>query len=164
MKTRPIAAALLLLIAPSAFANQPPDIDHQPSACTLANQTLNLCATVTDDGQVAKVRIYFRREGDTFYSFTDMAFGGINFCGTVPAPRERKMRVLEYYIQAIDDAYETQRTSTYKLPVALEGACEFPPPKGQAAAITVYATNKKQGKKLPDGFDPASVTFVPLEK
>ena len=30
------------------------------------------------------------------------------------------------------------------------------------AAIKVTATNRKQGKKLDDGFDPTGVTFVPL--
>jgi len=167
MRSRVFTVFALLAASTASAVNQPPEIDHQPSACTVFAQPLTLCATVTDDGQVAKVRIYFRREGETFYSFVDMVFRGINFCGTLPAPREGKARALEYYIQAIDDAYETQRTSTYKLPVAAEGACEFPPiektPESRAS-ITVYATNKKQGKKLPDAFDPSGVTFVPLEK
>jgi hypothetical protein len=167
MSVARLTAAVLLFAAGNAWANQPPDIDHQPSSCTVADQPLKLCATVTDDGQIAKTRIYFRRAGETFYSFVDMTFSGISFCGTLPAPREGKIRQIQYYIQAIDDEYETQRTSTYELPVNDAAACEFPPiakdPKDRAS-ITVYATHKKQGKKLPDGFDTAGVTFVPVEK
>ena len=43
--------------------------------------------------------------------------------------------------------------------------CEFPPLEKdakRAASIRVFATNKKQGKKLPDEFLPTGVTFVPV--
>jgi hypothetical protein len=43
--------------------------------------------------------------------------------------------------------------------------CEFPPLEkdaAKAAAVRVIATNRKQGKKLDDGFNPTGVTFVPL--
>ena len=56
-----------------------------------------------------------------------MTFGGINYCGTLPAPREGKLKVIEYYVQAVDDAFQAQRTSTFQLSVVPEGKCEFPP-------------------------------------
>jgi hypothetical protein len=46
-----------------------------------------------------------------------------------------------------------------------EGACEFPPVEkepAKRAAITVYATHKDQGKKLPDAFQGGGVSFVPV--
>jgi hypothetical protein len=160
-----LAAGLLLLAVTASAANQPPDIDHTTFKCTLSNRGISLCATVTDDTQVAKSRIFFRRGGDTFFSFVEMTFGGMSFCGVLPAPREGKVRLVQYYIQAIDDQFESQRTSTYDLQVMVEGACEFPPVvKETPPSITVYATNQKQGKKLPDGFDPTGVTFVPIKK
>ena len=58
-------------------------------------------------------------------------------------------------MQAVDDNYQPTRTSTFRLPVQPEGVCEFPPvekDKAKAAAIRVTATNRKQGKKLDDGF------------
>ena len=56
-----------------------------------------------------------------------MAFGGINYCGTLPAPREGKLKVIEYYVQAVDDPFQAQRTSTFQMSVVPEGKCEFPP-------------------------------------
>jgi hypothetical protein len=151
----------LAALLAAAGTNQPPDIDHQAATCTAVGKPFQICATVTDDGQVAKARVFFRNAGDQFYSFVEMTFGGINFCAVLPAPREGKTKQIEYYIQAIDDAYDTQRTSTYPLAVKPEEACDFfQSVKPPIPPITVYATNKKQGKKLDDAFDPAGVTFV----
>jgi hypothetical protein len=46
-----------------------------------------------------------------------------------------------------------------------EGMCEFPPTEkdaGKAAAIKVFATNRKQGNKMHDAFVTTGVTFVPV--
>jgi hypothetical protein len=112
---------------------------------------------------VAKARVYFRPAGEKFYSFVEMEFGGINYCATLPAPREGKVKAIDYYVQAIDEAFESARGSTYTIAVQPEGVCEFPPLEkdtARAAAVVVHATNAKQGKKLPDGFLAAGVTFV----
>jgi hypothetical protein len=93
-----------------------------------------------------------------------MSFTGVSYCGTVPGPRE-KTKTIEYYIQAVDDAYQPQRTSTFRLPVQPEGVCEFSPLEkdaAKAAAIRAFGTNRKQGKKLDDGFVATGVTFVPV--
>jgi hypothetical protein len=133
--------------------------------CTLPDKPLSLCATVTSDRQLAKSRVYFRSAGDKFYSFVDMVFGGLTFCGTLPGPREGKVKTVEYYVQALDDQYESTRTSTFQM--AVQPTCEFAPVEKdptKAAAITVYATNKDQGKKLSDAFQAAGVSFVPVRK
>jgi len=157
-----LATVALLASAPPARA-EPPQVDHQPAPCSVPSRPLALCATITDDGQVARARIYFRPAGDKFYSFVDMEFGGISFCGTLPAPREGKLKAIEYYVQAIDQQFESQRTSTYQIAVQPEGVCEFPPVEKdppRAQSILVHLTNRKQGKKLPDGFMAAGVTLV----
>jgi hypothetical protein len=44
-----------------------------------------------------------------------------------------------------------------------DGVCEFPPVErdpARAASIVVFASSPKQGKKLPDGFATAGVSFV----
>jgi hypothetical protein len=159
-----ILGAVAWLAAVTAGA-EPPSVEHQPAPCTVPDKAISLCATVTDDGQVAKSRVYFRSAGEKFYSFVDMAFGGLNFCGTLPGPRGGKVKSVEYYVQAVDDQYESTRTSTFQMAVQPEGACEFPPVEtdpAKLAAITVYATHKDQGKKLPEGFLGGGVSFVPV--
>jgi hypothetical protein len=160
----PAVVVALLALPVAAFA-EPPILEHQPSACTVPDKPVSLCATITDDSQVAKARLYFRAAGEKYWNVLDMAFGGISFCGTLPAPRGGKVQVVEYYIQAIDDTYEAQRTSTYELRVQGDDQCGFPPlatDAQKAAAITIYATHKKQGKKLDDAFLATGVTFVPV--
>ena len=152
-----------LLVLPALAGAEPPILEHQPSACTVPEKAISLCATITDDSQVAKARLYFRASGEKYWNVLDMTFGGISFCGTVPAPRAGKVQTVEYYIQAIDDSYEAQRTSTYELRVQGEDACGFPPLETdaqRAAAMTIYGTHKKQGKKLDDKFSSVGVTFV----
>ncbi len=161
----PTLLAVALALATPARA-EPPSVEHQPSPCTVPEKAPRLCATITDDGQVGAARIYFRPAGDKFYSFVDMVFGGLSFCGTLPAPREGKVQTIEYYVQAVDDQFESQRTSTFNMNVSAE--CEFPPvekdPAQAAGAIVVHATNQKQGKKLPDEFVPTGVSFVPVAR
>ena len=166
MKVRAVASAVLLAVglAPAATA-EPPNVDHQPSPCMVPDKPASLCASITDDGQVAAARIYFRPAGDKFYSFVDMVFGGLSFCGTVPGARAGKVQVLEYYVQAVDDQYESQRTSTFNMEVKPE--CEFAPVEkdpARAAAIVVHATNQKQGKKLPEELVSTGVSFVPVTR
>jgi hypothetical protein len=155
----------ILLAAPLVNADEPPAIDHQPVPCTVPGKAVSLCAGISDDQNVSAARVYFRKAGADFYSFVDMSFGGINYCGTLPAPREGKIKLIEYYVQAVDDGFQAQRTSTFQLSVVPEGKCEFPPvekdPK-RAAAIKVFATNKKQGARLDDAFDRLGVSYVPL--
>ncbi len=86
------------------LADEPPSIEHHPVACTVSGKAISLCAAISDDQNVSAARVYFRRAGEDFYSFVDMSFGGINYCGTLPAPREGKLKVIEYYVQAVDDS------------------------------------------------------------
>ena len=158
------AIVLLLLLAAPARADDPPAVEHQPALCTVPEKPLSLCAAISDDANVAVARLYFRREGEDYYASVNMAFTGVSYCGTVPGPRE-KAKAIEYYVQAVDDAYQPTRTSTYRIAVQPEGVCEFPPLEKDAAktaAIKVTATNRKQAKKLDAGFNPTGVTFVPL--
>lgn len=162
---RLLAIACLAGLAVPALADDPPVVEHQPSPCSVFGKAISLCASVTDDSAVAKARIYFRPQGEDYYSYVDMAFAGLAYCGTLPAPREGEIKVIEYYVQAVDDQYQAQRTSTFQMNVLAEEACEFPPIEkdaAKAAAITVYATNKKQGKKIHDAFAGPGVTFVPV--
>lgn len=159
------ASLLPLFAAATALANDPPLVEHQPAQCSLIGKPIELCASVLDDGDIAKVRTYFRRPAEKEYLISEMTFEGARFCTTLPGVKAGKLRSLEYYIQAIDTEYESKRTSTYQLLIQTEEDCAFPAvqkdPK-KAAAITVHATSGKQGSKLPDYLEPAGVTFVPM--
>lgn len=168
-RSRPHPALALLALpvawATAAHADDLPSVDHQPGPCTVVNEPFRLCAKASDDVGVGKVRVYFRRPGDTWPSFVDMTFDGLSYCATLPGPREGRTRLVEYYVQALDNAYQAVRTSTFQLPVKPASECEFAPVETDAsrrARIVVYATNAKQGKRPPDGFLDANVTFVPL--
>jgi hypothetical protein len=156
----------ILAVAPTTvLANEPPEIDHQASSCTVANEPISICAKITDDKEVARARVHFRRAGDKFYSYVEMSFTGLSYCGTIPAPLEGKVDKLEYYIQGIDNEYESSRTSTYQLEVKPAGGCDFPPLEkdpARKAAIKVYAESLDQGIHLAKGFAATGVTFVPV--
>jgi hypothetical protein len=158
--------AVALLVPVAARSQEAPAVEHQPAICTVPEKPLSLCASISDDGNVAVSRIYFRSAGQDFFAFVDMSFTGVGYCGTLPGPRP-KTRAIEYYVQAVDDSYQPTRTSTYRIPVQPEGVCEFPPLEkdtSRAAAIRVFATNRKQGRKLDDGFVATGVAFVPAAK
>jgi hypothetical protein len=115
-----------LIAAATAFANDPPLVEHQPAQCSLIGRPIELCASVLDDGDIAKVRAYFRRPGEKEYLISEMTFEGARFCTTLPGVKAGKLRSLEYYIQAIDTEYESKRTSTYQLLIQTEEDCAFP--------------------------------------
>ncbi len=154
----------LLLLGLTAAADELPQVEHQPSPCTVPDRPFTLCSRVSDDLQVAKVRAYFRRAGETWYAFTDAAFDGVNFCATLPAPRAGKTATVEYYVQAIDSAFQAARSPLYLLRVEPEEKCGFAPAEkdpARAAGLVVFATNQKQ-KRLSDGFVDTGVRFVPV--
>ena len=159
---RVLRLSLVLALLPAfGAADEPPTVNHQPVLCTLPEQPISLCAEISDDGAVARARLYFRKAGEDYYAFVDMAFTGVAYCATVPGPRA-KTKAVEYYVQAVDEAYQPTRSSTFQIQV--QASCEFPPLEqdpAKAAAIKVFATHQKQGKKLDGAFVPAGVTFVP---
>jgi hypothetical protein len=161
-----LALAVALGLAASARPDDPPGVEHQPAPCTVPDRPLSLCATVSDDGSVAAARVYFRREGERYFTYVNMVFTGVSYCGTVPGPRA-KTKAVEYYVQAMDDKYQPTRTSTFRLAVEPEGVCEFPPiekDQARAGAIRAFATHARQGRRLHDAFVEAGVTFVPVTK
>ena len=164
--TRALLALLLVVSSVAAIADDPPSIEHQPQPCTVPVKAISICASISDDVQVVTARVYFRKAGQDFYNFVDMGFTGLNYCATLPAPRDGKVRSIEYYVQAADDKFQPTRTSTFQLAVQPENICEFPPLEKdaqKASAIRVFATNKKQGKKLDAAFVETGVTYVPVQ-
>lgn len=161
------AMALALLASGGAAQETAPEIVHQPALCTIPDTPISVCAVVSDDGRVVKVRAFFRPEGERHFSFVELEPRGDEYCGALPAPREGKMDRLEYYLWAVDDEYVPQRTSPFFLELQEEGVCGFPPLEldpERAGSITVYATSARQGDELDDDFVRSGVTFVPRKR
>jgi len=145
-------------------ADEPPRFEHQPIPCTVP-PCRSLCAPSSVTTTLSrKLRYFFRPAREKYFTMAKMAFGGLNYCATLPAPRDGKLREIEYYLQAVDSGVNFERTPTYRILVQSEGECSFPPVEKnaeRAAAIVVHATMKKQGGKLHGAFDRQGVTFVP---
>ena len=126
-----VAAASLPRLSPGPTTL--PRVEHQPALCTVPEKPLSLCAAISDDGNVATARLYFRRAGEDYYAFVNMAFTGVSYCGTLPGPRE-KTKAIEYYVQAVDDNYQ---------PHAHE---HLPPPRAARGRLRVPARREGRGE------------------
>jgi hypothetical protein len=143
-----------------------PIIDHQPVICSLQERNPRICTYVADDGEVKKVRVYFRAEKQEAFYWSEMSFDGIQYCATIPVAK-KSVRAVEYYIWAIDDNFESQRTRTHKTSVAAETPCEYPvydEDPARTSNLVVYATSSKQGDSIRDFEKDGIVRFVPVAK
>ncbi|HEX9641406.1 MAG TPA: hypothetical protein VGB13_08830, partial [Candidatus Krumholzibacteria bacterium] len=147
--------------AAGVSADEPPNIEHQGSNCTVPDQRVSVCASIFDDQMVSKARVFFRPQGERYFNYAEMSFNGLEYCSVLPAPRQGKMKALEYYLQASDDAFQTRRGNMNQLVIQESEACPFPPVAQETSTpLTVYATHKKQGDKLDDKFVREGVSFI----
>jgi len=142
-----------------------PVLDHQPVVCTAPEKNARLCAYVADDGEVRRSRVYFRAKGQPAFYYVDMAFDGIQFCATLPAPK-KNVPVVEYYVWAVDNDFLSQRTRTYEIAFTPTG-CEFPvfdEDPTRTKGLVVAATSEKQGKKIESFHEEGIGQFLHVEK
>ena len=76
----------------------------------MPEKNARICAYVLDDGEVKRVRVYFRSQNQDAYYWSEMAFDGIQFCATLPVARD-KVRHIDYYVWSVDNEFQTARTS-----------------------------------------------------
>jgi hypothetical protein len=158
-----VVVAALLEASVRADASAPPLIHHEPRRCTVAGQPIGVCAIMTANKGIVGARIYFRRAGEKFFSYVEMSFSPVGYCGTLPAPLAGKTPTIEYYLEENDNEDQSRRSEPYPVEVKDPGACPSTPQEKDPAyhgKIKVFATEVKQGRRLPKGFDPAGVTFV----
>jgi hypothetical protein len=158
---------LLVVLVLAAVANvsgaDEPLVDHQPVVCSLPEKNARVCTYIADDGEVKKARVYFRAENQEAFYWSEMAFDGIQYCATLPVAKS-KVRNVDYYIWAIDNDFESQRTRTFTISVDPDVPCEYPvfdEDQQRIADITVYATSPKQGDSIKDFEKEGIVRFVP---
>lgn len=131
-------------------AGDAPIIDHQPVPCSLPAKHTRICAIIADDGEIKKAKVYFRARGESAFYWSEMRLDFRNFCATLPLP-EPSVPVVDYHIWAIDDELQTRRTTDFEISVAADQSCPYPvldEDPERTSRLVVYATTRKQGKKL----------------
>lgn len=147
------------------LAAAPPLIDHQEVSCSLPGKHPRICATIADDGVVKRAKIYFRAAGQSTFYWSEMSLDFRKFCATLPVP-EPEVKEVQYYLWAIDDGLEIERTKDLKMIVDADRTCDHPiidEDPQRTAHLVVHATSRKQGKKLR-GFLPQGVDYQRIKK
>lgn len=160
------ALACVASLVAGALLAEEPTVDHQPVECSVPEKNPRICAYVLDDGEVKRVRVYFRAERQDAYYWSDMAFDGIQFCATLPVPRS-KVRAIDYYVWAVDDEFEITRTRPHQISLSQTSPCSYPvidEDPERTANLVVYATSEKQGGKIKDFEETGISSFVPAKK
>jgi hypothetical protein len=160
-----LVVSACLAVTGGAFTDEPL-IDHQPVICSLPEKNPRICTYVADDGEVKRTRVYFRAEEQEAFYWSEMTFDGIQYCVTLPVPNG-KVRSMDYYIWAIDDNFESQRTRTFTVSVAPNSPCEYPvfdEDPERISQLVVYATSPKQGDSIKGFEKEGIVRFVPARR
>ncbi len=157
---------MILLGGAVSAAPDEPIVDHQPVICSIPEKNPRICSYVVDDGEVKRVRVYFRAEKQEAFYWSEMVFDGIQFCATLPVA-EKSVLGVEYYIWAIDDGFESQRTRTNKISLSPTSPCEYPvfdEDPERISNLTVNATSEKQGKSIKSFEEEGIVKYIPVPK
>jgi hypothetical protein len=141
-----LAAAGLALVAPQEPAVPNVLIDHKPVDCVLAGQPPVLNACFTPPEEIVRARVYYRL-GEAGWQFAPLVPEGSCFGAVLPRPT-RTDATLRYYLEAVDLASQSTKSSEYRaLVVQDQNACA-----GVMAAVrpgsTAVATGGKK-KTLP---------------
>jgi hypothetical protein len=160
------AFALPVPVVSRPVASEEPTIDHQPVECSVPGKNTRICAYVLDDGEVKRVRVYFRADKQEAFYWSDMAFDGIQFCATLPVAKKDVSRI-EYYIWAVDDEFQSIRTRSYPVSLEPKSPCAYPvvdDDPDRVSKLVVHATSEKQGRALEEFEDQGVVEFVAAKK
>ena len=161
---RALTAFLAFAFSAAPVFSEEPLLDHQPIVCSLPGKNPRACAYVADDGEVKKVRAYFRAEGREFFYWSEMVFDGIQYCATLPVAK-KNVKGVEYYLWAIDDSFQSKRTRSYKMSLVPEAPCEYPvfdDDAERSSNLVVNATSSKQGSSISDFIDKGIVRYIPV--
>ena len=152
-------------IAAFPGAAAPPLIDHQEVSCSLPGKHPRICATIADDGVVKGAKIYFRAAGESTFYWSEMQLDFRSYCVTLPVP-EASVTEVQYYLWAIDDGLEIERTKDLVMTVDANRTCDHPiidDDPERTAHLVVHATSHKQGKRIR-GFEPEGVEYLRVKK
>lgn len=149
--------------------NSAPEIVHTPPASFSAGSSVPVTATVTDDGTLTGVELFYRQQGRLEFTTVAMTSSGSTFSATIPGSDVTSFG-LDYYVAATDDDGITRTFGTPDLPVVLGGCVpladgtppicadielEFDGPGGAISAVNTAASDPESGI--------ASATFTTLQ-
>lgn len=165
MAIRALLGAALAAFGAVASADEP-IVDHQPVECSVPEKNPRICAYVLDDGEVKRVRAYFRSDRQDAYYWSEMAFDGIQFCATLPVVKDN-VNAIDYYVWAVDNEFQITRTRPHEISMRKTTSCSYPvidedPERIQK--LVVNATSVKQGDKIKDFEELSVATFIPAKK
>ena len=166
MVIRGTVATLVIFAAATIARADEPVIDHQPVECSVPEKNPRICAYVLDDGEVKRVRVYFRAKRQDAYYWSDMTFDGIQFCATLPIAKGN-VRGVDYYVWAVDDEFQITRTRPHEISLQQTASCSYPvidEDPERISQLVVHATSDKQGKKIKEFEEDSVARFVPVRK
>ena len=134
-------------------------VDHAPVGCVVARRFPVLAARIDPAENVARARVYFRAESGRHWYYVEMTHQGSVFKGTLPRPRKGTARI-QYYIEALDTAAASSRTSEYTPSVAGSAAecSRATAVAGATSGRSVVTVNAPPGAPLiPAGFETSGI-------
>ncbi len=152
--------------AAAAVIVDEPTVDHQPVECSVPEKNPRICSYVLDDGEVKRVRVYFRSDRQDAYYWSQMAFDGIQFCATLPVAEDH-VQAIDYYVWAVDDEFQTTRTRPHEISMRQSSSCSYPvidEDPERISHLVINATSVKQGNKVKDFEEKGVEQFVPAKK
>jgi hypothetical protein len=161
-----VLLTFLALLPPRSLSAEEPTVDHQPVECATRGKNARICSYVLDDGEVKRVRAFFRAEKQEAFYWSEMGFDGIQFCATLPVAKPN-VSTIEYYIWAVDDQVEVTRTRSYSISLDPTSPCAYPvvdEDPERVSKLVVHATSEKQGARIDRFEEGGIVEFVPLGK
>lgn len=96
-----------------------PTISHTPVTTAVENQSINISADVSDNVEVASVKLFYRTTGETEYIQVDMIKGVDNNYNFDILPEDVTTSGVQYYIEAIDRANNIKSDGTSSSPYSI---------------------------------------------
>ena len=165
MAIRALFGAAFVALSAVALGDEPM-VDHQPVECSVPEKNPRICAYVLDDGEVKRVRAYFRSDRQDAYYWSEMAFDGIQFCATLPVAKNN-VNSIDYYVWAVDNEFQITRTRPYEISMRETTSCSYPvidEDPDRIRSLVVNATSEQQGDKIKDFEEDSVATFIPARK
>jgi PKD repeat protein len=162
MTLAPMILPALLVggVTSSNVQAQAPTIQHSALECFPNDQFPQVFATVDSENVIETGRVYFRSDQYPDFYYVEGEFQEDTLQATLPVPSEATARVI-YYIEVVDDAYNSSRTEEFGPDVTSGSDCRRKDPgaawfTGSNPNIVIGAT-KAGMAAVPPGFQAAGI-------